>query len=459
MATSAFTSLRRRAPSRRSRSAGSVRPGVRRDRQSGIRQGRGDVLGGRDRQRVDDAAARQLVQVRHEPAQALLGRHRAQHPEAQRVACQPAANREHRPAADLELLDDVGDDAGVGGGGRRQHGCVGRQPREQVADAPVVGPEVVAPVADAVGLVDHEQPAPAGQVGQLLIAKSRVVEPFRAHEEHVDGVGRERGPHLVPVLGVGRVHRHGADAGSLGRRDLVSHQRQERADDDGRPGPFRPAQRGRHEVDRRLAPPGALHDEHPGPVGHEGGDRLELTVAEVGVVAPDEPAQRGAGRLGERRGGGARGVRSEREVASRHPSGSSWSPHRMPGDRRPTASSTALLATVAGWRRPQGRARRCAPCGPRSDRGTSGSRGRPARRGRGPRCAPARWRRGETHRTVLVGDHGCGVCLEVEGPRGGARLPEVRAEQGQRVRDRDGDELGPARLAAAPAGGRHLDDR
>ena len=45
----------------------------------------------------------ELVQVRHEPAQALLGRHRPQHPEAQGVACQTAPNGEDRTTADLEL--------------------------------------------------------------------------------------------------------------------------------------------------------------------------------------------------------------------------------------------------------------------------------------------------------------------------------------------------------------------
>ena len=57
--------------------------GVRRDRDPGIRQRRCHVLSRGDGQRVDDAAARQLVQVGDEPAQSLLGGHRSQHPEAQ----------------------------------------------------------------------------------------------------------------------------------------------------------------------------------------------------------------------------------------------------------------------------------------------------------------------------------------------------------------------------------------
>ncbi len=46
---------------------------------------------------------------------------------------------------------------------------------QQLADAPVVGPEVVAPVGDAVRLVDHQQAAAADQVGQLLVAERGLV--------------------------------------------------------------------------------------------------------------------------------------------------------------------------------------------------------------------------------------------------------------------------------------------
>ena len=75
------------------------------------------------------------------------------------------------------------------------------QPGEQVADAAVVGPEVVAPVADAVRLVDDEQAAAPGQVGQLLVAEPGVVEPLGADEQDVDlvrGQGR-RAPRPSPA--------------------------------------------------------------------------------------------------------------------------------------------------------------------------------------------------------------------------------------------------------------------
>src|SRR3712207_7557607 len=46
---------------------------------------------------------------------------------------------------------------------------------------------------------------------------------------------------------------------------------------------------------RRLAPAGALHDEHPPPVRHQILDGFPLAVAELGVVPPDEGPQRPVG--------------------------------------------------------------------------------------------------------------------------------------------------------------------
>ena len=79
-------------------------------------------------------------------------------------------------------------------------------------DAPVVGPEVVAPVGDAVRLVDHQQPDALGEQRQHLVAELRVVEPLGADQQQVDGVGVEQLAHLVPLVAVGRVDRVRADA-------------------------------------------------------------------------------------------------------------------------------------------------------------------------------------------------------------------------------------------------------
>ena len=48
---------------------------------------------------------------------------------------------------------------------------------------------------------------------------------------------------------------------------------------------------GGDEVDGALAPTRALHQQHPAPIGDEGGDRFELIVAELGIGPAGEPTQ------------------------------------------------------------------------------------------------------------------------------------------------------------------------
>ncbi len=80
---------------------------------------------------------------------------------AERDRIEPERVARQRTAEDLdavpELLDDVGHDAVVGRGRRRQDRHASVQRAQDPADPPVVGPEVVAPVRDAVRLVDDEQ--------------------------------------------------------------------------------------------------------------------------------------------------------------------------------------------------------------------------------------------------------------------------------------------------------------
>ena len=127
----------------------------------------------------------------HQPGQPLLGGTEREDPQSQRVAGQTAAQGEHVVAAGPQLLGDVGHHPRVRGRGGGEDRSVGRQRGEQVADPPVVRPEVVTPVADAVRLVDDEEPTSPRQAGQLLLAEPRVVEPLRADEQQVDLVGGE----------------------------------------------------------------------------------------------------------------------------------------------------------------------------------------------------------------------------------------------------------------------------
>ena len=229
-----------------------------------------------------------------EPGQPLLGALELQHREVQRLpvegAAQDAADLSVPPAA-AELLGDVAGDPGVGRRRRGQHRDARRERREHLPDAAVVGPEVVAPVGDAVRLVDDEQAGGLGQLGEHLVAERRVVQPLRADQQHVDLARVDLRADGLPVLDVGGVDGGRADAGSLGRLDLVAHQREQRRDDHGRPGAEPAQQRGGDEVDRGLAPAGLLYDEHPALLHHEGLDRGPLVVVEPRVVAADQGAQ------------------------------------------------------------------------------------------------------------------------------------------------------------------------
>ena len=145
---------------------GVVEPaGVGADLVPGVAEQRGRLLGRGDGERVDDAAARQVADVRGQPGQPGPVGRQPQHAQPQRVAGERPADRRHLDAAGAELLGDVGDHPLVGGGGGRQHRGAGGQRAQQVADAAVVGPEVVAPVGDAVRLVDDDRPHRATSPG------------------------------------------------------------------------------------------------------------------------------------------------------------------------------------------------------------------------------------------------------------------------------------------------------
>ena len=110
-----------------------------------------------------------------------------EHAQAQRFAVEGTAQHEHvGRAAELEHLGHVGHHPGVGGRGRGQHRDAGRQLGQQGAQPAEVGPEVVAPVADAVRLVDDEQAAGRRQLRHDVVAEVGVVEPLGREQQHVD---------------------------------------------------------------------------------------------------------------------------------------------------------------------------------------------------------------------------------------------------------------------------------
>ncbi len=247
-----------------------------------------------------------------------------------------------------ELLGDVLGHPGVGRGGRGQHRDAVGKVGQQGADAAVVGPEVVTPVGDAVRLVDHEQPGRRRQPGQHLVAEARVVEPLGAHQQHVDLAGIDGVVDRLPLLDVGGVDRDRPDAGPLGRRDLVAHQGQQRRHDDRRPRALCAQQQRRHEVDRRLAPAGALHHQRPAAVDRQRLDRRPLVVAQPGVVAPDEGAQVPLGGGADvRRLGGCHGLCVGHAPCLPSPADNAVVlVHRGPGRQSSQGSATPGAATL-----------------------------------------------------------------------------------------------------------------
>ena len=188
---------------------------------------------------------------------------------------------EHAPIVEAQALDDVALGGLIRGGG---DGDAGHR-RETVLEhreLEVLGPEVVAPLRDAMGLVDGEQ---------REFAAPQMVEK-RGHEQplgrDVDEIERA-GAHL----GFGaqrfavrqrRVERGGAHAELRERLDLVAHERDQRRHHDRDTGP---AQR-RNLIAQRLAEAGR-HQHQRIAAGDDVVDNLGLEAPER--IEPENRAQ------------------------------------------------------------------------------------------------------------------------------------------------------------------------
>ena len=140
---------------------------------------------------------------------------------------------EHRRVVEVELVGDVAADEV--GGRRGQGDARGRaEPLAGQADPRVIGAEVVPPLADAVRLVDRQQ-------GRLdprhHLDEPAAAEPLRGD---VDEVVPPRLDLVNPRELLGRVERavdqRGPDSPLRQGIDLVFHQGDERADDQGQAG-------------------------------------------------------------------------------------------------------------------------------------------------------------------------------------------------------------------------------
>ena len=134
-----------------------------------------------------------------------------------------------RRVLEAEFFDDVFAGGGIrrGGEGDARHA---REAANQLGELHVMRAEIVAPLGDAVGLVDREQ----GD-GRVVEEVQEFVhqEPLGGDVDEVDlavADGGFGGGYLARVDV--RVDRSGADAKLLQSRNLVLHQRNQRRDDD-----------------------------------------------------------------------------------------------------------------------------------------------------------------------------------------------------------------------------------
>ena len=197
---------------------------------------------------------------------ALVGRAAARHDGEGQVRAIEPGGHPHR-VAQPQARDDVGRDLRRRRRGRG-HERLRAQPARRVGEAEVVRAEVVAPLRDAVRLVDDEQ-ADAGGAQRLGEARRREALGRDVEQAHLTGGGPRQGGAIGRrvLLGVDDGRAPGSDP--LEPLDLVLHQRHERRDHHGEVV----AHERRQLVAERLARARGHDDEH---VARRAGPRERL---------------------------------------------------------------------------------------------------------------------------------------------------------------------------------------
>src|SRR5664280_2847433 len=238
------------------------------------------------RQGVDDAAARHGRYLCGQPCQAFSLAVQADGLKLERWPVQfPPRHIEVGAQYSLQVLDH----SVVGGCRRRKQAHVGGQSLDGVLQQTVVRSEVMTPVRDAVGLVNHQQRYFRSDMCENLRAKALVGQPLWRDEQNVHLVVLYSNFDTAPGIGVVGVDRLGTHAHAFSGCYLVAHQcEQRRNEQDG--SLIRLAQQSRgDEVDEALAPSGLLYDEITAGLFDDGADSLFLSLAELGVrnTGPD----------------------------------------------------------------------------------------------------------------------------------------------------------------------------
>jgi hypothetical protein len=135
------------------------------------------------------------------------------------------------------------------------------------------------------GLVDDEQADGALDRRQDAAREALVGEAFRRDQEHVDLVAAEAFLDFPPFADIAGVDRRRPQPEPRRHRDLVTHEREQGADDQGRPAALVAPDARRDPVDEALAPAGPLDDERARSVTDDRLDGLALALAELGIRA------------------------------------------------------------------------------------------------------------------------------------------------------------------------------
>ena len=208
----------------------------------------------------------------------------------ERQAVSRPAGRGGRAASAPSWRGHVVDDAVVGGCRAAEHRELLGQPVDHPAEAPVVGAEVVTPVGDAVRLVDHDQTRSAPDERHHLVAELRVGEPLGRDEQQVDLVALQQVDDLADLGVGGGVDRCARSPTEPPPRSGCASARAAARSAASGPPASRQQSRGQ-EVDGALAPPGALHEQHPLASDSESLDRLPLAITERDAGSPGEPLE------------------------------------------------------------------------------------------------------------------------------------------------------------------------
>ena len=134
-------------------------------------------------------------------------------------------------------------------------------------------------------LVHHQQTNARGHGLQHRLHELLVAQPFRGDEQHVHTIGEQfiaDAPPIITILFFRRDSNR-SDACAPGGGDLIPHQRQQRRNDERRPGMLFAEQFCGDEIDITFAPAGALHDEQRSAPFQQMFNRFELSPAESGL--------------------------------------------------------------------------------------------------------------------------------------------------------------------------------